>query len=169
VGPTHPLLTYIQLVRWKDAAEIRKSMKDRGVKKDQGFSWLQIQNKVHVFGVEDGLHPQKDAIYNMMAKIWKEIKKMGFIPDTESVLHDLEEEVKEQMLRHHSEKLAIAFGLLSTPENTTLRIMKNLRVCNDCHSAIKFISKLVGREIIVRDSTRFHHFKDGSCSCQDYW
>lgn len=155
--------------RWEDAAKIRKSMKDRGVKKDQGFSWLQIQNKVHVFGVEDGLHPQKDAIYDMMEKIWKEIKKMGFIPDTESVLHDLEPEVKEQILRHHSEKLAIAFGLISTPENTALRIMKNLRVCNDCHSAIKFISKLVGREIIVRDSTRFHHFKDGSCSCQDYW
>ncbi|XP_041007358.1 pentatricopeptide repeat-containing protein At2g22070 isoform X1 [Juglans microcarpa x Juglans regia] len=154
--------------RWKDAAEIRKSMRDRGVKKDQGFSWLQIQNRVHVFGVEDGLHPQKDAIYDMVANIWKDIKKMGFIPDTESVLHDLEQEVKEQILQHHSEKLAIAFGLISTPENSTLRIMKNLRVCNDCHSAIKFISKLVGREIIVRDSTRFHHFRDGSCSCRDY-
>ncbi|KAK8717284.1 hypothetical protein V6N13_044558 [Hibiscus sabdariffa] len=74
---------------------------------------------------------------------------MGFVPDTESVLHDLEEEVKEQMLRHHSEKLAIAFALTSTPENTTLRIMKNLRVCSDCHSAIKLISKLSGREIIL--------------------
>lgn len=96
---------------------------------------------------------------------------MGFVPDTESVLHDLEQEVKEKILQHHSEKLAIAFGLISTPENTTLRIMKNLRVCNDCHSAIKFISKLVGREIIVIviDSTLFHHFKDGSCSCRDYW
>lgn len=155
--------------KWEDAARIRKSMKDRGVKKDQGFSWVQIRNKVHVFGVEDGIHPQKDAIYKMMEKIWKEIKKLGFIPDTQSVLHDLEEEVKEQILRHHSEKLAIAFGLISTPENTTLRIMKNLRVCNDCHSAIKYISKLVGREIIVRDATRFHHFKNGSCSCQDYW
>ncbi|XP_024023652.1 pentatricopeptide repeat-containing protein At2g22070 [Morus notabilis] len=155
--------------KWEDAARIRKSMKDRGVKKDQGFSWLQIRNTVHVFGVEDGLHPQKDDIYKMMEKIWKEIKKMGFIPDTQSVLHDLEDEVKEQILRHHSEKIAIAFGLISTPENTTLRIMKNLRVCNDCHSAIKFISRLVGREIIVRDTTRFHHFKDGSCSCRDYW
>ncbi|KAF3457733.1 hypothetical protein FNV43_RR02391 [Rhamnella rubrinervis] len=146
--------------KWEDAAKIRKSMKDRGVKKEQGFSWVQIQHKVHVFGAEDGLHPQKDAIYKMMEKIWKEIKKMGFVPDTESVLHDLEEEVKEQILRHHSEKLAIAFGLISTAENTTLRIMKNLRVCNDCHSAIKFMSKLVGREIIVRDATRFHHFKN---------
>ncbi|KAL5556442.1 hypothetical protein UlMin_038678 [Ulmus minor] len=141
--------------KWEDATRIRKSMKDKGVKKDQGFSWVQIRNTVHVFG--------------MMEKIWKEIKKMGFIPNTESVLHDLDEELKEQMLKHHSEKLAIAFGLISTPENTTLRIMKNLRVCNDCHSPIKFISKLVGREIIVRDATRFHHFKNGMCSCRDYW
>ncbi|RYQ97264.1 hypothetical protein Ahy_B08g093296 isoform A [Arachis hypogaea] len=155
--------------RWKDAAMIRKSMKDRAIKKEQGISWVQIQNKVHIFGVEDGLHPQRDAIYRMISKIWMEIKKMGFIPDTDSVLHDLDQEVKEQILRHHSEKLAIAFALLNTPGYATLRIMKNLRVCNDCHSAIKYISKLVGREIIVRDSTRFHHFNDGSCSCQDYW
>lgn len=155
--------------QWENAAKIRKSMKDKGVKKDQGFSWVQIKNKVHVFGVDDGLHPQREAIYEVMAEIWKEIKKLGFVPDTESVLHDLEEELKEQILSHHSEKLAIAFGLMRTPENTTLRIMKNLRVCNDCHSAIKFISKLVGREIIVRDATRFHHFKNGLCSCRDYW
>ncbi|GAB4848345.1 Pentatricopeptide repeat-containing protein At2g22070 [Ancistrocladus abbreviatus] len=147
--------------RWEEAAKIRKSMKDKGVKKDQGFSWLQIRGEVHVFGVEDALHPQRDAIFAMMAKIWIKIKKMGFVPETAAVLHDLDEEVKEQILRHHSEKLAIAFGLMNTPENTTLRIMKNLRVCNDCHTAIKFISKLVGREIIVRDATRFHHFKNG--------
>ncbi|KAI6692031.1 hypothetical protein NL676_019741 [Syzygium grande] len=154
---------YMVCRKWEDAAKVRKSMKDRGVKKEQGTSWFQLRNEVHVFGVEDGLHPQKDAIYQTIDKIWKEIKKMGFVPDTESVMHDLEEEVKEQILRHHSEKLAIAFGLLNTPENTTLRIMKNLRVCNDCHSAIKYIAKLVGREIIVRDSTRFHHFRDGVC------
>lgn len=155
--------------RWENAVRVRKSMKERGVKKEQGSSWVQVKGKVHVFGAEDSLHPQNDEIYKLMAKIWKEIKEMGFIPDTDTVLHDLEEEVKEQILRHHSEKLAIAFGLLSTPEGTTLRIMKNLRVCSDCHSAIKYISKLVGREIIVRDSTRFHHFRDGFCSCREFW
>ncbi|KAK9705735.1 hypothetical protein RND81_07G078200 [Saponaria officinalis] len=154
---------------WAEAAKVRISMKKQGVKKDQGLSWLQLKNSVHVFGAEDTLHPQRDAIYAKMAEIWEEIKKMGFVPDTDSVLHDLDEEVKEHILRHHSEKLAIAFGLLTTPDNTTLRIMKNLRVCNDCHSAIKFISKHVGREIIVRDATRFHHFKGGVCSCKDYW
>ncbi|VFQ88443.1 unnamed protein product [Cuscuta campestris] len=160
---------YAACQKWEEAAKIRKSMKDRQVKKEQGISWVQIKNDVHVFGVEDGIHPQRDAIYQLTEKIWKEIKKLGFVPDTESVLHDLDNELKEQLLRNHSEKLAIAFGLLNTPDNTTLRIMKNLRVCNDCHSAIKYISKLVGREIIVRDSTRFHHFKDGFCSCRDYW
>ncbi|KAK9138752.1 hypothetical protein Sjap_009346 [Stephania japonica] len=155
--------------RWDDAAKTRKLMKDRGVKKEQGFSWVQIKNKAHVFGVEDGLHPQKDAIYDKIADLWEKIKKKGFVPDTDAVLHDLDVEVKEQILSHHSEKLAIAFGLISTPEKTTLRIMKNLRICSDCHSAIKYISMIVDREIVVRDATRFHHFKDGSCSCRDYW
>ncbi|KAK6123022.1 hypothetical protein DH2020_043238 [Rehmannia glutinosa] len=148
--------------KWEEAAKIRKSMKDRKVKKEQGISWLQIKSEVHVFGADDALHPQREAIYQMIAKIWDEIKKMGFVPDTASVLHDLDQELKEQILKHHSEKLAIAFALMNTPDNSTLRIMKNLRVCNDCHSAIKFISKLVNREIIVRDATRFHHFKNGS-------
>ncbi|XP_072973108.1 pentatricopeptide repeat-containing protein At2g22070 [Typha angustifolia] len=155
--------------RWHEAAKIWKLMKDRGIKKEQGFSWIQIQNKVHVFGADDGLHPEREAIYNMAAKLWEEIKKAGFVPDIQSVLHDVDNELKEQLLSHHSEKLAIAFGLISTPEKTTLRIMKNLRVCNDCHTAIKFISKVVDREIIVRDATRFHHFRDGCCSCKDYW
>ncbi|XP_024991692.1 pentatricopeptide repeat-containing protein At2g22070 [Cynara cardunculus var. scolymus] len=154
---------------WEDAAEIRRSMRFRQVKKDQGFSWVQIRNQVHVFGAEDSVHPEREEIYLMMAEIWKEIKKLGFVPKTEAVLHDLDEEVKEQILMHHSEKLAIAFALMKTPKNSALRIMKNLRVCKDCHSAIKFISKLVGREIVVRDATRFHHFKDGACSCRDYW
>lgn len=155
--------------KWEDAAHIRKSMKVKQVKKDQGLSWVQIRNQVHVFGAEDSVHPEREVIYQNMAEIWKEIKKLGFVPKTEAVLHDLDEEAKEQILMHHSEKLAIVFALMKTPKNATLRIMKNLRVCKDCHSAIKFISKLVGREIIVRDATRFHHFKDGACSCRDYW
>jgi hypothetical protein len=124
---------------------------------------------VHVFGADDVLHPQRDAVYSAAAKMWQDIKKAGFVPDLQSVLHDVDDELKEEMLSRHSEKLAIAFGLISTPEKMTLRIMKNLRVCNDCHTAIKIISKVVDREIILRDATRFHHFRDGLCSCKDYW
>ncbi|KAH9535066.1 hypothetical protein CY35_17G034800 [Sphagnum magellanicum] len=93
----------------------------------------------------------------------------GYVPNTKSVLHDVEEEEKVIHLCHHSEKLAIAFGLMSTDPGTPLRIVKNLRVCEDCHTSTKFISKIVRRKIIVRDANRFHHFEDGVCSCRDYW
>ncbi|KAE9613598.1 hypothetical protein Lal_00016090 [Lupinus albus] len=93
----------------------------------------------------------------------------GYVPDTRYVLHDIDQEAKEQALLYHSERLAIAYGLISTPPRTPLRIIKNLRVCGDCHNAIKIMSRIVGRELIVRDNKRFHHFKDGKCSCGDYW
>nr|UPT49056.1 pentatricopeptide repeat protein AaPPR1464 [Agave angustifolia] len=118
---------YSSCGRWQDAAHIWKLMKDKGVKKERGFSWMQINNKVHVFGADDALHPRREKIYEMASRVWKEIKKAGFVPDTGSVLHDIEEELKEELLSRHSEKLAIAFGLISTPEGATLRIMKNLR------------------------------------------
>ncbi|XP_052149666.1 pentatricopeptide repeat-containing protein At2g22070 [Oryza glaberrima] len=155
--------------RWSDAARIWKARKEKAVRKETGFSWTHIRSKIHVFGADDVVHPQRDAVYAMAARMWEEIKGAGFVPDLQSVLHDVDDELKEELLSRHSEKLAIAFGLISTPEKTTLRVMKNLRVCNDCHAAIKAISKVTDREIIVRDATRFHHFRDGLCSCKDYW
>lgn len=98
-----------------------------------------------------------------------QMRDAGYVPDTRYVLHDIDEEAKEQALMYHSERLAIAYGLISTPARTTLRIIKNLRICGDCHNAIKIMSKIVGRELIVRDNKRFHHFRDGRCSCRDYW
>ncbi|CAN0901380.1 Pentatricopeptide repeat-containing protein At2g15690, mitochondrial [Linum grandiflorum] len=99
----------------------------------------------------------------------KLMKETGYVPDTRYVLHDIDEEAKERALMYHSERLAIAYGLISTPARQTLRIMKNLRICGDCHNAIKIMSRIVGRELIVRDNKRFHHFRDGRCSCGDYW
>ncbi|CAI0447161.1 unnamed protein product [Linum tenue] len=98
-----------------------------------------------------------------------ELKNSGYVPDTRYVLHDIDQEAKEQALLYHSERLAIAYGLISTLARTTLRIIKNLRICGDCHNAIKIMSRIVGRELIVRDNKRFHHFRDGKCSCGDYW
>eukprot|EP00253_Pinus_taeda_P023699 PITA_23699 len=97
------------------------------------------------------------------------MKEAGYIPNTDFVLHDVEEELKGQMLSSHSEKLAIAFGLINTSPSTAIRITKNLRMCGDCHNATKFISKIVRQEIIVRDANRFHYFRNGFCSCKDYW
>lgn len=86
-----------------------------------------------------------------------------------TVLHDAKEEENEHMLKYGSEKLAVAFGILNVPRGRPIRVIKNLRVCEDCHNAIKHISKIVNRSIILRDSNRFHHFDGGGCSCGDYW
>uniref|UniRef100_A0A0D6R6C5 DYW domain-containing protein n=1 Tax=Araucaria cunninghamii TaxID=56994 RepID=A0A0D6R6C5_ARACU len=124
---------------------------------------------VHEYRSGTLTHPQREQIYAKLDDLSGKMKEAGYVPDTRYVLHDVDEAQKEIALMHHSERLAIAFGLISTPPGTTLRVIKNLRVCGDCHNAIKIISKIVEREIIVRDAKRFHHFKDGKCSCGDYW
>ncbi|CAL5403847.1 unnamed protein product [Camellia sinensis] len=155
--------------RWQDVSEVRKVMRDRRVKKEPGISWFEVKNQVHQFCMGDKSHPQSMEIDMYLKELTWEMKLRGYVPDTGSVLHDMDAEEKEHNLAHHSEKLAIAFALMNTPEGVPIRVMKNLRVCSDCHVAIKYMSEIENREIIVRDASRFHHFKDGKCSCADYW
>ncbi|AES75854.1 pentatricopeptide (PPR) repeat protein [Medicago truncatula] len=109
-------------------------------------------------------------IYSFLEEMIRKLKIAGYVPELGEVLLDFDdEEDKETTLSVHSEKLAIAFGLMNTAPGTPICIVKNLRVCGDCHEAIKFISKVYDRVIIVRDRMRYHHFKDGVCSCKDYW
>ncbi|KAF9590795.1 hypothetical protein IFM89_038387 [Coptis chinensis] len=154
---------------WGDVSEMRKTMRDKNVKKEPGISWLEVKNQVHQFRVGDKSHPKWLEIDEYLKELTSEMRKRGYVPDTNSVLHDMDIEEKEYHLAHHSEKLAIAFALLSTTSGAPIRVMKNMRVCNDCHLAIKFISEITNREIVVRDASRFHHFKHGKCSCGDYW
>ncbi|KAH9295945.1 hypothetical protein KI387_039533, partial [Taxus chinensis] len=160
---------YADAGRWDDVDKVRKLMKDRGVQKKPGCSWVEVNRRVHIFKAEDTSHPQTKEIYASLEILAAQMKEAGYVPNTKFVLHDVDEERKEHILSYHSEKLAIAFALISTPPGKLIRVVKNLRVCGDCHIGIKFISKVVGREIIVRDASRFHHFKDGLCSCGDYW
>eukprot|EP01018_Ginkgo_biloba_P019771 Gb_28393 [translate_table: standard] len=160
---------YAAAERWNDVAKVRKMMRDRGLKKTPGYSLIEVNNRVQKFFVGDRSHPQSEKIYATWETLAGQMEAAGYVPNTNFVLHDVEEEVKEHMLCIHSEKLAIAFGVFNTSLGTTILITKNLRVCGDCHTASKFISKIVMREIIVRDANRFHHFKDGVCSCGDYW
>lgn len=168
---TYVLLSnmYAATNRWEEAIVTRKKMKRKNMKKDPGFSWIDVKNKVHLFVVDDKSHPEADMIYNQVEDMIILIKEEGYVPDTDFVLHEVEEEEKERALYYHSEKLAIAYGLISTPSSSMIRIIKNLRICGDCHNAIKYVSLVYGREIVLRDANRFHQFKGGVCSCGDYW
>ncbi|XP_059463636.1 putative pentatricopeptide repeat-containing protein At5g52630 [Corylus avellana] len=155
--------------QWEGVRNIRKMMRDDNVKKLPGYSWVDAGNKTHIFGAEDWSHPQKKEIYEKLDSLFDQIRKAGYVPYTDSIPFDMDDSMKEKLLHHHSERIAIAFALLSIPAGKPIIVKKNLRVCLDCHSAIKYISKVVGRKIILRDNSRFHHFAEGSCSCGDYW
>uniref|UniRef100_A0A453KM04 DYW domain-containing protein n=1 Tax=Aegilops tauschii subsp. strangulata TaxID=200361 RepID=A0A453KM04_AEGTS len=143
---------YASSGKWRDVGKMRVMMEDRGVKKVPGFSWMEVQNKVHTFSVGDCVHPEKEKIYAFLEDLDMRIKKAGYVSATEMVLHDVEDEEKEHMLKYHSEKLAVAYGILNIPVGRPIRVIKNLRVCGDCHNAFKYISAIEGRLIILRDS-----------------
>ncbi|KAG0455548.1 hypothetical protein HPP92_024840 [Vanilla planifolia] len=167
----HALLSniYASVGRWEESIEVRKEMKDVGIKKEPGRSWISWKNEVHVFQAKDTSHERNAEIQQVLAELRQRMAATGYTPDTRFALFDLEDEEKESEVSQHSEKLALAFGLLCIPPGVTIRITKNIRVCGDCHQAIKFISGIVAREIVVRDNVRFHRFKDYQCSCGDYW
>ncbi|KAL0866545.1 hypothetical protein Bca101_045663 [Brassica carinata] len=171
-NPGHYILLsniYANDGKWEEVAKVRNLMNQRGLKKVPGYTWIEANNRTHRFKVGDRTHPKSQEIYDALKDLTEKLEEAGFVPDTNFVLHDVDEEVKVGMLSLHSEKLALAFGLIATPEGSLLRITKNLRVCGDCHSFFKFASLVTRREIIVRDANRFHCFKEGSCSCGDYW
>ncbi|KAF5948104.1 hypothetical protein HYC85_014061 [Camellia sinensis] len=159
----HVLLsnTYAATKRWEEVAKARKLLKDSEAKKTRGKSWIEVKDKVHTFMVGERSHPQIAQIYLKLEDLLEEMKLLDYRVNTEHDLHDVDEIRKQDLLRHHSEKLAFTFGLMSLPLCAPIRIMKNLRICGDCHSFMKLASTITGREIIVRDTNRFHHFKNG--------
>ncbi|CAN4110500.1 unnamed protein product [Withania somnifera] len=144
---------YATLGKWDQVSTVRKSLKARRLRKDPGCSWIEICNRVFIFDTGD--------------RSFQQFKQEGYVADLKFVLHDVGEDEKINFLHGHSERLAIAFGLLNTKEGSPLQVMKNLRVCGDCHTRTKYVSEIVQREILVRDANRFHLFKDGTCSCRD--
>ncbi|KAK9271757.1 hypothetical protein L1049_002120 [Liquidambar formosana] len=160
---------YAAAGQWDSVGKVKKAMRDRGIKKVPAYSWVEIKHKIHVFSANDKSHLQMEEIARKIEMLAGQMEEEGYRPDTSCTLHNLDEDIKAESLKYHSERLAIAFALISTPEGSPILVMKNLRTCTDCHAAIKVISKIVGREITVRDSSRFHHFRDGFCSCGDYW
>ncbi|GAB4849802.1 hypothetical protein Ancab_004600 [Ancistrocladus abbreviatus] len=155
--------------RWEDVENVRSQMEMSNIKKKPACSWVKLKNNVSTFGMGDQSHPQAAQINVKLKELQKLIAEAGYVPDTSFALHDMDEEQKEHNLWSHSERIALAYALISTPPNSTVRVFKNLRVCGDCHSVYKYVSAVVAREIILRDPYRFHHFSGGKCSCDDYW
>ncbi|KAL0721694.1 hypothetical protein Bca4012_036293 [Brassica carinata] len=156
--------------KWDKAAETRRLMKEQGVVKVPGCSTISLEGTTHEFTAGDRSHAETEKIRTEWRIVRRKLEENGYVPELEDMLLDLvDDEEREAVVHQHSEKLAVTYGLMKTEPGTTIRIMKNLRVCKDCHKVMKLISKIYKRDIVMRDRTRFHHFRDGKCTCGDYW
>lgn len=154
--------------RLEEAKEMRRLMGANGVRKETGCSWIDMKDKTYVFTVHDQSHSRTEEIYGMLRKLKDLVKEMGYVADTRFAVNDTGE-YKEEGLWYHSERLALAFGLISMPVGAPVLIKKNLRTCVDCHAVMKLVSEILRRDIVLRDTRRYHRFSGGSCSCGDYW
>lgn len=161
---------YATAGKWKDVASIRKSMIVHRIKKITGWSLVEVDKTMYKFTAGEKKKGIDIEAHEKLKEIVLRLRdEAGYSPEVASALYDVEEEEKEDQVSKHSEKLALAFALAKLPKGANIRIVKNLRICRDCHAVMKLTSSFYGVEIVVRDRNRFHSFKDGSCSCRDYW
>ncbi|XP_024518063.1 pentatricopeptide repeat-containing protein At3g12770-like [Selaginella moellendorffii] len=162
--------TYASLGLWEESARVNAMRRNTKAWKKQGQSWwVDRAGKIHRFGAGDSTHPQIEEIRARMREVVARIKEEGYVPDVSSVLYNISDEDKEAALCGHSEKLAIGCALVNSAPGTSVRIAKNLRVCEDCHKATEIISRVERRVVVCRDANRFHEFRDGKCSCGGFW
>ncbi|KAL1199604.1 Pentatricopeptide repeat-containing protein [Cardamine amara subsp. amara] len=149
---------------------VRKLIKEKRLKKTPAVSWVVDKNgRMHRFFPGNMNHPMSNKIQETLEKLVERLKVLGYQPDLSSVPYDMSDDAKRLILIQHTEKLALAFCLLTTNRDSTIKIMKNLRMCQDCHTFMRLASEVTGRVIIMRDNMRFHHFRSGACSCGDFW
>ncbi|CAF1125375.1 unnamed protein product [Adineta steineri] len=161
--------TYALIGEKSMSSYIRMKINPSNTKIAVGCSWTVVDGKVYKFRAHDRSHPRSSEIYEELDRLTKKLIEHGYKHDESWITRELDEnETTQSVLCGHSERLAIAFNLIQQPIPDRIQIVKNLRVCGDCHSVIKLIAQIYQRLIVVRDVNRIHHFyPNGNCSCQD--
>ncbi|KAM7254542.1 hypothetical protein ACFE04_003940 [Oxalis oulophora] len=154
---------------FEEANGVLDTLKRKGLRMVSPSSSIEINEQTHVFFSSDKYHPQTEEIYQKEDELMEEVSRLGHVDGKISFLPDVDEN-EQRIVKYHSERLAIAFGLINSAERRiTLRIVQDHRMCEDCHEAVKLMATATKRKIVVKDAGRFHHFENGECSCWDYW
>ncbi|GAB2235823.1 hypothetical protein Drorol1_Dr00026264 [Drosera rotundifolia] len=155
--------------RWQCSEKVRAEMRSKGFQKHPARSWIVKENRIHSFYSRDRSHFQTKEIYSGVRILIMECQKVGYVPDTSFVLHDVEEYQKRDFLYYHSAKLAVTYALLTTRAGKPIRVSKSVVLCGDCHNFLKYVSIVTKRDLCLRDTSGFHCFSKGKCSCKDHW
>jgi len=150
-------------------SELRMKMSQSGMKKLPGRSSTMVNGKVVHFHANDRSHPLSNEIHRQLGQLESELVQHGYQCDQSWISRPLNHgETNESVLWGHSERIAIAFQLIQEPKPSLIQVVKNLRICGDCHTAIQLIAKIRQCSIIIHDANRIHHFDlTGKCSCNN--
>ncbi|PKA61746.1 Pentatricopeptide repeat-containing protein [Apostasia shenzhenica] len=88
--------TYALAGKWTIVGTIRRLMDDMEIKKEPGYSWIELGKESCLFRAGEVPDHMRENILGMLKELMREMKKRGYVPDTSSVLHDLEDDEKEQ-------------------------------------------------------------------------
>lgn len=160
---------YAEAGRWEDVERIKIAMRKKSIHKKTRYTLIENSGKIYKFLDQDRSHHETSKIYDVLDILRRKISEDKFI-------HKLTKFRPEELARErakksefHSVRLGVAFGLISTSVGSPVLVKNNVRICKDCHEAVRKISEVTQREIVVGDPKMFHHFRHGRCSCGDYW
>ncbi|XP_008810930.2 pentatricopeptide repeat-containing protein At1g43980, mitochondrial-like [Phoenix dactylifera] len=77
--------------RWDSMARVWKTMRERGVKKVSGCSWICIRNLVFVFKSDQILHYGGEETYLVLRLLCWEMEGEGYVPEQHAEFEDQEE------------------------------------------------------------------------------
>lgn len=78
----HVLLSNVYAAegKWENVDRVRKEMRERGLRKEPGSSWIKVGDASHRFISRDQKHPENEQIYTMLEELALELKKSGYKP-----------------------------------------------------------------------------------------
>ncbi|XP_052169592.1 putative pentatricopeptide repeat-containing protein At3g23330 [Oryza glaberrima] len=151
---------------WESTEALRVAMTEQGLNVERQCSRLYLGTDVHTFEAGDSSHPAFEKILSTWNDLSDRMEQSGYPPQDIEPYSNAE---ADPLSCQHTERIALCYGLISVRVHDPIRISKNFRMCMECHSSIKFISRDMNREIFVSDGCTYHHFQNGSCSCGDMW
>ncbi|KAL7088526.1 hypothetical protein ACP275_13G132500 [Erythranthe tilingii] len=79
---------YATFGMWKNVAEIRSVMRGSGIKKEPGYSMIEVQTEVHFFFMGHNTHEQTEQIHEMIRELTFLLKDPCDIPDSSIELEE---------------------------------------------------------------------------------
>ena len=72
---------YASAKRWDQAARVRKLMKDKGLKTNPGYGWIEVKNELYRFRAEDKSNTKVTEILGVLSYLVNHMRMLGYVPE----------------------------------------------------------------------------------------